>query len=204
MICRMKGDARREAEKRLHRCCFMGHEPDRLGAPEKEVRAWLSARVDDAVADGYRTFICSCSIGVGIWAGQTVLRKREEGIPVRLICAVPWPGFPDRWTAFWQLQYRYLLEQADYVRQVSGAFHKGVFRERNEWMVNHSSRLIAWYNDFAGGTWDTIEYAVRNRVEVVSRRPEFVEEFREALEQEKRENPGMRQAGRAQERQSRG
>ena len=178
---RTKDDPQREAEKRLHRCCFMGHEPDKLGVPEAEAREWLSARIDDAAAAGYRTFICGCSIGFGIWAGQAVLRKREAGAPVRLICAVPWPGFPDRWPAFWQLQYRYLLEQADYVRQVSENFHKGVFQERNEWMVDHSGRLIAWYNGFAGGTWDTIEYAVRNDVEVVSRRQEFVEEFREAL-----------------------
>ena len=175
---------RREAELRLHRCCFTGHRPEKLGVPEEEVRDWLSARIDAAVADGYRTFVCGCAMGVEIWAGQAVLRKREEGMPVKLICAVPWPGFPDRWKAFWLLQYRYLLEKADLVVQVSRKFHGDVFRNRNEWMVNHCSRLIAFYNGSAGGTWDTIEYAVRQNVEVVINRPEYVEEFRAEMEKE--------------------
>ena len=30
-----------EEEKRLHRCCFTGHRPEKLGATEEEVKAWL-------------------------------------------------------------------------------------------------------------------------------------------------------------------
>ena len=40
------------------------------------------------------------------------------------------------------------------------------FQQRNEWMVDHSSRLIAIYNGSPGGTRNTIEYAKRKKLEI--------------------------------------
>lgn len=41
------------------------------------------------------------------------------------------------------------------------------FQIRNEWMVNHSNRVIAVFNGESGGTKNTIEYAIRNEIEVI-------------------------------------
>ena len=38
---------------------------------------------------------------------------------------------------------------------------------RNEWMVDHSNRVIAYYNGTPGGTRNTIEYAEKKGIEVV-------------------------------------
>ena len=38
---------------------------------------------------------------------------------------------------------------------------------RNEWMVNHSGRVIVYYNGTPGGTRNTIEYAKRKNIEIV-------------------------------------
>ena len=46
-------------------------------------------------------------------------------------------------------------------------YHKGVFQMRNEWMVDHSNRVIAYYNGTPGGTRNTIEYAEKKMIEVV-------------------------------------
>ncbi len=99
-------------------------------------------------------------------------------MPLHLICVVPWPGFADRWKFVWQSPYQRLLRQADYVKYISGTFHDKVFQERNEYLVNHSRRLIAWYEDGISKTWDTIEYAVRQGLEVVTNRPELTEALR--------------------------
>ena len=40
------------------------------------------------------------------------------------------------------------------------------FQQRNEWMVDHSSRLIAIYNGTPGGTRNTIEYAKQKKLEI--------------------------------------
>ena len=46
-----------EAEKRLHRCCFSGHRPEKLNATKEEIKTWLDAQIDADIAEGYKTFL---------------------------------------------------------------------------------------------------------------------------------------------------
>lgn len=172
----------REAEKRVHRCCFSGQRVEDLKTPEEVIKARLTAWINAAIEDGYRTFICGGEPGVDILAGFIVLRKRESGVPVKLICVDPRPGCWESWQGIWSAQYRYLMANADYVKELSKSCHDKILRERDEYLVNHSSRLIAWYEDGVSSTWDLIEYAVRQGIEVVTNNPEYVEEFRAAIE----------------------
>ena len=154
-------------EKRLQTCCFTGHRPGKLQSPEEEIRRWLEKQVDRAVKDGYRYFITGCAMGVDIWAGQAVLRKREEDPSVRLIAATPWPGMADHWEKTWREQYRELIARADETVTVCEHYHRCVYKMRNIWMVDRSSRLIAYYNGFPGGTGNTVRYAEKCGLEVV-------------------------------------
>ena len=61
-----------EEEKRLHRCCFSGHRPEKLNASTEQVKTWLEEKIDEAIADGYATFISGCAMGVDIWAEHIV------------------------------------------------------------------------------------------------------------------------------------
>lgn len=162
-----------EEEKRLHRCCFSGHRPEKLDEPEENVKNWLSEQIDQAIAAGYTTFISGCAMGVDIWAGQLVLQKKAKNPALRLIAATPWPGFSNRWNIDWQVQYSDLLKNADLIVPVCNHYHKGVFQQRNEWMVDHSNRVIAFYNGAPGGTRNTIEYAEKKGVEVITNNPDY-------------------------------
>ena len=156
-----------EAEMRLHRCCFTGHRPEKLQRSEKEVRAELEREIHKAVLDGLNVFITGMARGVDIDAAEIVLQLREEGYPVRLICASPYPGFENNWSRVWQTRYGVVLEQADLVRYICPRYSKGCFQIRNEWMVNHSARVIAVFNGQPSGTKNTIDYALRQGVSVV-------------------------------------
>ena len=105
-------------------------------------------------------------MGVDIWAGQIVLERKSENPDIHLIAAVPWPGFARRWNEEWKKQYDDLIHRSDLVVNVCEHYHKGVFQQRNEWMVDRSNRVIAFYNGSAGGTRNTIEYAQRKGIEV--------------------------------------
>ena len=76
-----------EAEKRMHRCCFTGHRPEKLQEPEDAVTAALEKEIRQAIADGFNVFITGMARGVDIWAAEIVLRLRDAGEAVRLICA---------------------------------------------------------------------------------------------------------------------
>ena len=155
-----------EAEMRLHRCCFTGHRPEKLRRSEREIRAELENEIQRAIQDGYVTFITGMARGVDIWAAEIVLQFKREGYPIHLICACPFPGFEESWSAGWQCRYRIVLEQADLIRYISPRYGRACFQTRNEWLVNHSSRVIAVFNGQPSGTKNTIDYAMTQRVDV--------------------------------------
>ena len=108
-----------ENELRLHRCCFTGHRPEKLKRAEEEIKKSLEEAILKAIKDGYTTFITGMARGVDIWAGQIVLRLRQDNPELRLIAALPYPGCDSRWSASWRKQYAEVLKAADLVKAIS-------------------------------------------------------------------------------------
>ena len=155
-----------ETEKRMHRACFTGHRPEKLTRHEEVIKKDLEKEIRQAVADGLNVFITGMARGVDIWAAQIVLQLRGEGYGIRLICACPYDGFETGWSQEWQRQYKEILSAADLVKYVCGGYSRSCFQIRNEWMVNHSARVIAVFNGEKSGTKNTIDYALRQNVPV--------------------------------------
>lgn len=156
-----------EAEMRLHRCCFTGHRPEKLQRSEEEIRIDLEKEIREAIRDGLNVFITGMARGIDLEAAEIVLQLRSEGYPVRLICASPYPGFEKSWSGIWKERYGCIVTKADLVRYICPQYSKWCFQIRNEWLVNHSSRVIAVFNGSPGGTKNTIEYALKQGVPVV-------------------------------------
>lgn len=156
-----------ETEKRMHRVCFTGHRPEKLTRHEEVIKKDLEKEIRQAVADGLNVFITGMARGVDIWAAQMVLQLRGEGYGIRLICACPYDGFESGWSQEWQRQYKEILSEADFVKYICEGYSRSCFQIRNEWMVNHSARVIAVFNGEKSGTKNTINYAVKIGVPVV-------------------------------------
>ena len=60
------------------------------------------------------------------------------------------------------------MKKADLKRFICEKYSKACFQIRNEWMVNHSARVIAVYNGEAGGTRNNIVYANKHGVDVIN------------------------------------
>jgi uncharacterized phage-like protein YoqJ len=105
-----------EQELRSHRCCFTGHRPEKLKRAETEIKKGLEGAILKAIHEGFTTFITGMARGVDIWAGQIVLRLRQDIPDLRLIAALPYPGCDRRWSASWRRQYAEVLEAADLVK----------------------------------------------------------------------------------------
>ncbi len=153
-----------EWELRQHRCCFTGHRPEKLKTPEPTIVEALREEIETAVGGGFGTFITGMARGVDIWAGEIVLQLRNDGQPLKLICASPYRGFEARWSPEWRRRYRALMAAADLVRFICPGYSPDCFQRRNEWMVDHSARVIAVYNGQPSGTANTVEYARRQGV----------------------------------------
>ncbi len=155
-----------EEEMRKHRCCFTGHRPQKLTRSEAAIKADLEKTIMKAINKGYLTFITGMAYGVDIWAGEIVVRLREEKPELRLIAAVPFPGFESRWSGEWKDAYSSLLSKADLIRYSCPCYNAGVYQRRNEWMVDHSAHLIAVFTGEASGTKNTIDYAIKRKLSI--------------------------------------
>ena len=153
--------------KRSSCVCFTGHRPEKLRRPEQLIKNDLETAIREAVSDGLTVFITGMACGVDIWAAEIVLRLRDEGLPVKLVCASPYEGIENRWETEWRARYREIISFADSVKYICPHYSETCFHIRNRWMVDRSARVIAVFNGGSGGTRNTINYAKLSGVPVV-------------------------------------
>ena len=156
-----------ENELRKHRCCFTGHRTHKLGMSEAQIKELTRKAVKQAMADGFTTFISGMAVGFDTYAAEVVLEEKETNPNIRLICASPYEGFEQSWSNEDKKRYYNILVNADYVKFVCKHYSRSCFQIRNIYMVNKSSRVIAFYKGISGGTRNTVMYAKKAEVEVV-------------------------------------
>lgn len=155
-----------EKEKRAHRVCFAGHRPEKLFRSEWSIKEDLEFEIRKEVVNGRNVFISGMAPGVDIWAAEIVLKLRDNGMDMKLICAVPFQGFEKRWPE-WEQRFDEIIRRADLVRFICPCYSRGCHQVRNEWMINHSAKMIAVFNGRASGTKNAINYANRVGIPVV-------------------------------------
>ena len=148
-------------------CCFTGHRPEKCMGTEESIRSKLREAIADAESCGYDTFISGMALGVDIWAAEEILDLKENGAKLKLICAIPFQGFERNRSEEQQEEYRIILNKADETVFISPNYERWCFHARDEWMVDHSSRVIAVFNGTSGGTKSTIQYANRMQKTVI-------------------------------------
>ena len=53
-----------EKEKRLHRCCFTGHRPEKLNRPESAIKLALKKEICRALENNFTVYISGMARGV--------------------------------------------------------------------------------------------------------------------------------------------
>ena len=157
-----------QEELRLHRCCFTGHRPDKMELGEKDIKSLLEKAIDDAIADGYVTFITGMAMGTDIWAAEIVLERKKTNGDLHLICALPHPNFESRRSITEKMRFNKIIKKADLVKEINNHYFTGCYQVRNEWMVDRSNLVIAVFNGQKSGTKNTIDYAFRKGIGVIN------------------------------------
>lgn len=153
--------------------CFTGHRPEKLssvvgseGPALEMLKSMLFFQIQQAIEDGYECFISGLARGVDLWAAEYVIEMKKKYPNVRLVCAMPFEahskGF--RGADLWSL--RNVLDNADEVVVVSKEYSKFCYKNRNYYMVDNSSRLIAVIDDFKSGTGQTVNYARKQGIDI--------------------------------------
>ena len=135
---------------------------------EGEIKPLLEKAINDAIADGYITFITGMAMGVDIWAAEIVLEKKKSSKDLHLICALPHPNFESRRSITEKMRFNKIIKKADIVKKISDHYFTGCYQVRNEWMVDRANLVIAVFNGQKSGTKNTIDYAKRKGVNVIN------------------------------------
>jgi uncharacterized phage-like protein YoqJ len=149
---------------------FTGHRPDELGgyADNNPLKLAIQAAINaKLIALKPITCITGMALGVDQWAAEVCM---ELGIP--FIAAVPFVGQEVIWPKASQEHFHAILKKAAKIHVVcKGGYTPEKMQTRNEWMVDHSTDLIAVYNGCGtGGTHNCVEYAkkVDRRIHLIN------------------------------------
>lgn len=160
--------------KRETTCCFTGHRVEKLPWKHNEnapsciaLKIKLSDTLHALYGAGYRHFICGMATGADLYFGEAVVALRDEHPDVTLEAAIPFDGQSDRWPETLRKRYFRLAEECDSQTILHQTYTPDCMMDRNRYMVDRASLLIAVYNGEAGGTRNTMLYAMRQGVEVV-------------------------------------
>lgn len=123
-----------------------------------------SAIEDFCIKKGYHTFLSGMADGFDIIAAEEVLRLKKEYPYIRLKCIIPFKGQADRYPDDYKQRYDTILAQADEVITLSEHYFEGCFLHRNDYLLEHSAQLLAYYDRIpAGGTAYTVYRAITER-----------------------------------------
>ena len=176
-------------------CAFTGHRPGKLpwGENESDTRCTeLRRRIADALetayAEGWRHFICGMAQGCDLYFCEEVQNLKRIRDGVTLEAALPYADHASRWKPAQREKYLELLEGCDKIKVVTPLYSSGCLLARDRYLVDHASLLLAAYDGTPGGTKYTIEYALKQGLEV--RYIPVIEEGGEPVTAESGENDG--------------
>ncbi len=152
-------------------CCFTGHrnrdlpflgDRDKLGM--KYLVSNIQLHIENAVKDGYTTFISGMAEGIDLICAEIVHNLiTRKGAELNLICALPYDGQGSKELSSPLDRYIYsmILESCSKVFYVSKNRSRDCYRLRNQFMIDNSSRLIGVYKYKlrGSGTLQTINMA---------------------------------------------
>lgn len=156
-------------------CAFTGHRPrsfpwkgDETAPGCALLKKTLAEQIKLLADRGVTDWLSGMAQGVDLWAAEIVLDLKEKNPALRLHCILPHEGQERKWAASERERYHSILRQADGVIYVNREYHDGCMLERNRYLVDHSSVLLAVYNGtHRSGTGMTVRYAKRLGREVI-------------------------------------
>lgn len=129
----------------------------------------LTSAISEAYDHGIRNFISGFALGIDLMAAQLVQSLKCNLPGISLTVAIPFEGQAERYNIYDKRVYRRLLELADKVIVLSDCYYPRCFLDRDEFMVENASYLIAYYDGREkGGTYYTVKKARARGIPIIN------------------------------------
>ena len=159
---------------RAHTCCFTGHRPDKLpwGYDERDPRCLALKRsilreLEGLYRRGWRHFISGMALGCDLYFAEAVLALKEIYPAVTLEAALPCPGQADRWSQDNRRRWQALVDACDLETVVQNHYDRFCMLRRDRYMADRSSLILAVFDNTPGGTKYTLDYAARQKLDIL-------------------------------------
>lgn len=126
-----------------------------------EASAALRRTIETLCGEGFRTFLSGMAAGFDLAAAEAVLACREERPELRLIAVVPFEGQQNRFSTEDRARFARITDAANETIVLSDRYHRGVYMQRNDYLVSHAARIVAWFDGSPGGTLYTVRRALQ-------------------------------------------
>lgn len=142
--------------------CFSGHRPEKMPRQAKfvsYVKKTIALSIELSINEGYTCFMSGLARGIDTWAAMEVIKFKKKNPDIRLIAVKPFPNHFVNFSDNERSDIETILAYADRIVCTSPAYSEKAYAIRNRYMVEHSSKLIAFVNNYRSGTGQTIRFA---------------------------------------------
>ena len=154
-------------------CTFTGNRPQKLPWKDNEnsvecvvVKQRISEEIENAIFDGYDTFISGMALGGDTYFAEAVLNLKKKH-KISLVCALPCKEQSKSWKYSDKKRYDNILACADEIIYTGETYTRFCMHVRNRFMVEHSSRIIVLDTDNDGGTKFTKALALKKNLQII-------------------------------------
>lgn len=139
----------------LHTCAVTGHRPARFKWKYNENNNGckrLKKRLHDQFIvlyeKGVRRFLVGGTLGVDQWAGEILLRLKEqpEYSDIELVVVLPFPGHDEQWDSRSRERLAFLIQHSAECVTVGKVIGRESYAQRNQYMVDRADCLLAVYD----------------------------------------------------------
>lgn len=169
---------------RLMACAITGHRPSRFRFKYNEKNAdckRLKKRLHDQFILlyelGVRRFYIGGALGVDMWAGEILLKLKEqqEYSDIELVEALPFEGHDDMWDAPNRQRLAFLKEHSEFVTIIGKRGVGNAYLDRNRYMVDQADYVLAVYDNnrkLRSGTGMIVHYAEKKGLPIILIHPD--------------------------------
>lgn len=156
--------------------CFTGHRSEKLprGEALELLRQRLASEIERALQDGYDTFLFGGAYGFDLMAAEEVLKKKglidlQNPRRIRLIAVIPFEEQAVRFSVADHERYYEIMPKCDKVITLNTRYSNQCYAQRNQYMVDHSNRVICcWNRQAVSGTAQTVRMAEKQNLEIIN------------------------------------
>ena len=119
------------------------------------------------IEKGFNTFLVGMAVGFDTICFQTLekIRKKKD---IKIVACIPCLDQDKMFSISQKKEYRRMIESADKKVLVNQKYSAFCMQERNQFMVDNSSYVIAYLNENKGGTANTVRYANKKGKKVIN------------------------------------